>query len=253
MLTMPFYSNAECDFIEWTKYNKTTLLKHKKNDSYLFKINSFSLDVDGAPNAYHPQDKGKNCRTNKNFIGVDCLQNAGYKGGNWKSIILPDPKKPDEGYVQPDGIYEGFFISQTSLKDNKKRDTDISKYVNPIEIPYVAIPGEFYKRKGTGKLGDVGYAINIKTGKSSPFILADIGPKNASLGEISLFLASSLGGQNPNARIGSGLPKGDVVFIVFPGSRKSPSWPLSYDELKKIADSHVEDIGGKENILTCMM
>lgn len=252
-LTIPFYSNADCAFKKWKTHNNTMILKHKENSSYIYSIEKFSLDVDGAPNAYHPQDKGKNCKSSTDFLGLDCLQNAGYKNGNWKSIIIPAPINSDEGYVQPSGEYKGYFVSQTSLKDHSKINTDINKYVNSLKIPYIVIPSTLYSMKGTGMLGDVGYAVNVTNGLESPFIIAETGPKKSNLGEISFFLASALGGNNLNARTGSGLPKGKVIFIVFPGSAKKPSWPVSYIELKSMAERKLNEIGGKEKILTCTM
>lgn len=59
----------------------------------------------------------------------------------------------------------------------------------------ILLPGCFYKRKGTGRLGDPGFAFNLSTGDASLFVVADIGPQNAKLGEISIALAEGIGGE----------------------------------------------------------
>lgn len=246
-------AEMKCEFSEWFEYKQTKIFKHSTSNIYLYKIKKFSADADGAPNAYHPDDVGHRCTDNSyKFKGLDCPGNAGYpKKSWWSSIILKDPANTKEGYVQKEGKYKGYFVSQTSLKDHKKQDSDPEKYVNAVTIPYIVLPKIFYKISGTGSPGDVGYAVNISNGKKSSFIIAEIGPSDSELGEISLSLAQNLGGTQPNPKTGSGLPKGDIVFVVFPKSKASPAWPLTAQQIESKAEDHLRKTGGVDAIIHC--
>ena len=112
-------------------------------------------------------------------------------------------------------------------------------------------PGSFYSKKGTGRLGDIGVAFNLLSGESHAFVVADVGPKKASLGEMSMALAESLGGQDVNPRNGTGSPKGNILYVMFPYSSRDNPWPLNKQEIQKIGEQLVESIGGPKSILTC--
>jgi hypothetical protein len=118
-------------------------------------------------------------------------------------------------------------------------------------VPYLVFPGDFYKKKGTGALGDFGYALNLSNGKSSPFIIADIGSARATLGEMSIALASALGGDSPNPRTGAGTPSGTVVYMIFPRSNKTPDWPLSQQTMNDTVNTLLNSAGGEVMLKTC--
>jgi hypothetical protein len=241
-----------CDFQKWEKYQGTKLLREKQNGPYIFSTSQVKVDADGAPNAYHPEDVGLDCKKGTGFKGLDCPANGGYpKKSWWRSAIVPDPQNNKKGYVQPDGAFKGYFISQTSLKDNSKSNLDTKKYVDSTQVPYLVFPGEFNTMNGTGLMGDFGYAINIDNGKSSPFIVAEVGPPKAHLGEMSISLGSALGGSNPNPRTGSGTPEGKIVYVIFPYSKNFPAWPLSQEEIQSKVTSLLSTIGGEETLRFC--
>lgn len=100
-------------------------------------------------------------------------------------------------------------------------------------------------------MGDLGYAVNIATGKVSAFIVAEVGPPNAELGEMSIALATALGGINPNPRTGAGVPKGKTIYVVFPKSRLVPAWPLTNAQIAANAERLLETIGGSAVIEAC--
>jgi len=250
------YSNVafafDCTFINQELYQNSKILKLPHKNAYIFATKEVKVDADGAPNAYHPGDINLHCRRGEGFKGLDCPANAGYPNSNWwSSALLPDPANASRAYVQKSGQYKGFFVSQTSLKDPEKQNIQTEKYVDARSVPYLVFPGNFYKKKGTGLIGDFGYAINVETGRASPFIVAEIGPPNAHLGEMSIALGVALGGSNPNPRTGGGTPKGKILYVIFPRSAKSPAWPISPETLSSTVTSLLDGIGGSEALSRC--
>jgi hypothetical protein len=60
-------------------------------------------------------------------------------------------------------------------------------------------------------------------GQESAAIVADVGPRNDPLGEVSIRLAENLGGHNVNPRNGAGMPTGRFAYVVFPRSKATPA------------------------------
>jgi hypothetical protein len=142
-------------------------------------------------------------------------------------------------------------VSQTTLNDRTKAGTDPARYVDSRKVPYLVFPGKFFQEKGTGRMGDIGYAINLQNGKSSAFIVAEVGPPTAALGEMSIALAEALGGTNPNPRTGGGTPSGKIAYVVFSGSKLSPGWPVSQSDLKERAEKLLASVNGQTEITSC--
>lgn len=240
-------SRPACLFKSWTRYRGDRLYKHVNKPAYFFVTSHVRIDADGAPNAYHPRD-----------TGLDRLANAGYssKPGKakawWKNVLVPDPSSPAKPYVQKSGKYKGFFVSKTTLQDEGEPLTSPSRYADSRSIPYVVFPGGFSKMAGVGAVGDLGWAFNLENGKKSPFVVAEIGPKKARLGEMSIALAKALGGKNPCPRTGKGAPKGRIAYLVFPGSSKTHPWPMTKTEIQKKAEKLLKDLGGKDAVRKCL-
>lgn len=158
-----------------------------------------SINADGSPRAYHP-----------NNTGLDYNANAG-KPGNWWGIATDSRGKP---YVQgPNDPAPGHYVSTTALVDGRYKANDPRRYANSEAVPFIAIPPEL-KNQGV-KLGDVLAVKNERTGKTVFAIVADIGPKGH-LGEGSIKLAEELG-INANARRGGA--RNGVSYVVFPNSK----------------------------------
>lgn len=241
LLSTIAFAQPECGFRQWKSYKGTKLLSHPTASAYLFSSNHMAVDADGAPNAYHPDD-----------VGLDFLANAGYPSKSWwTSVLVPDPNNPHRAYTQTSGEFAGYFVSKTSLQDKSKAVNDPARYVDARNVPYLVFPRSFYRMKGTGLLGDLGYAFNLSSGEKTSFVVADIGPSNAQLGEVSIALAEGLGGRNVNPRNAAGAPRGEMLYIVFPYSSRTHSWPLSVDEIEHRSNSLLEEAGGIESILAC--
>jgi hypothetical protein len=186
-----------------------------------------NIDADGAPNAY-----------NADNTGLDDLSNAG-EPGHWEGVIQDQDGNP---YVQgADDPFPGFYVSCTALGDRTKSRTDPTRYVDASKIPYVVLPGDVSRQTGA-RLGDLAVVFNLRNGKSSYAIFADIG----TMGEGSVALAKNLGiredARNGGARQG-------IRYLVFPGSGNGQPRPL--DEINSEAEKQLQDWGGAGRLASC--
>src|SRR5215471_18124773 len=192
--------------------------------SAVFFVAGMTIDADGSPRAYHPDN-----------TGLDDLENARGDGG-WAGIVLRDGEPVVQGPSDP---APGYYVSQTSLEDWTKRASDPSRYVDSEKIPFIVLPGDVARMAGA-RVGDFAMVRNLRNGRSCPAIFADMGP---GLGEGSIALARALG-INPDARRG-GTYRG-VLYIVFPhsGNRR----PRPVEEINDAAIRLLTDCGGLDRI-----
>ena len=216
----------------WQDYEGTTLRRYA-NGAYTYRTKRVTLDADGSPRAYNPQD-----------TGIDANANAGYPHKGWRSVLALDPADPENPYVQVDGNWAGYYVSKTSLRNHAKPDIDPTAYVDPEAIPYVVFPGAFYAIKGTGRFGDLAMVRAVGTTHETAAIVGDGGPTKAPLGEMSLALAVALGGKDPNPRTNKGAPKGVFEYAIFPGSASTPAWPRTFEDIDERARQLLADVGG---------
>lgn len=168
------------------------------NNAFFYEA-GMTIDADGAPNAYHPDNSG-----------LDDLSNAGTPGA-WEGLAK-DPY--GEPYIQgPDDPFPGYYVSETALADRSKPVSDPTRYVDASRIPFIVLPGGIARQLGA-RPGDFAVVFNQRNGKSSYAIFGDVGPYDH-LGEGSIALAENLGLRS-DARNG-GARRG-IVYLVFPGS-----------------------------------
>jgi hypothetical protein len=208
--------------------------------STVFYKSGMTIDADGAPNAYHP-----------NNTGLDDLASAGYPNTSWwPSILVPDPANPKRAYEQKSGEFPGYFVSMTSLQDTNKPEkakTEPSRYVDARKIPYIVLPR---KHSAGANLGDFAVVYNRRNGRIANAIYADVGPSDE-IGEGSIALAEVLG--IPSSPRTGGV-KTDVMYVVFPGSGNpypKPKWPRSIDQINTEAQKHFKDWGGMARLNAC--
>ncbi len=195
-------------------------------DAFFFEA-GMNIDADGAPNAY-----------NADNTGLDDLSNAG-QPGHWDGVIQDEQGNP---YVQTDDDpFPGFYVSCTALSDRTKSRIDPTRYVDASKIPYIVLPGDVARQAGA-RLGDLAVVFNLRNGKQSYAIFADIG----TMGEGSVALARNLGVRE-DARNG-GTPRG-IRYLVFPGSGNGQ--PRSLDEINSEAEKQLQDWGGAERLASC--
>ena len=161
-----------------------------------FFVSGMTIDADGAPTAYNPDD-----------TGLDELANAGTPA-HWDGIVTDLDGNP---LIQQEGDpFPGYYISCTSLSDNTKKFDDQTGYVDASRTPYVVLPKDVADRGGA-RLGDFAFVMNLRNGKSSFAIYADIG----TLGEGSVALADALGIPS-DARHGG--QSDGILYLLFAGS-----------------------------------
>ncbi len=192
-----------------------------------FFVSGIMIDADGSPNAYHPDN-----------IGLDDLANAGVPG-HWDGIITDRVGEP---LIQgPDEPFPGYYVSCTSLSDRTKARTDPSRYVDASKIPYIVLPRDVAVQGGA-ELGDFAVVVNLRNGKSSYAIFADVG----TLGEGSIALANNLGIWS-DARQGG--RRGGILYLVFPGSGNRQ--PRTLDEISGESEKLLQNWGGAEKLTSC--
>ncbi len=243
-----------CPIDQGFQYLGQTVLQHDLGEPWVFATDERVVDADGAPNAYHPADVGADC--GHEGVGLDCPASAGYPDESWwRSVLAIDPAAPNLPYVQQTGPYSGFFVSMTSLRDETDASAvDPVSYVDASRVPYLVAPAPILAAKGMGSLGDLGYALDLVTGRATPFVVADEGPLEP-LGEASIAFWRALGGRAPSARDGAGLTTGSFVAVVFPGSAAAADlgWPIDTGRLRTAADERLARFGGLDALRDCAL
>jgi hypothetical protein len=192
-----------------------------------FFISGMTIDADGAPNAYDPDN-----------TGLDDIANAGVPT-HWDGIITDRDGNPlIQGENDP---FPGYYISCTSLSDPSKKFTDPTGYVDAAKIPYIVLPNDLADGGGA-RLGDFAAVMNLRNGKSSYAIYADIG----TVGEGSIALADNLGIWSDARRGGE---SDGILYLVFPGSGNLQ--PRTIDEIQSEAEKLLDDWGGIEKLASC--
>jgi hypothetical protein len=164
-----------------------------------FYESGMTIDADGAPNAYHPDN-----------LGLDDLANAGTPG-SWEGLAKNADGEP---FIQgPDDPFPGYYVSATALADRSKAVNDPTRYVDASRIPFVVLPGGMARQLGA-RVGDFAIVFNQRNSKMSYAIFGDVGPHDR-IGEGSMALAENLGIRS-DARNG-GTRRG-ILYLVFPGS-----------------------------------
>ena len=164
-----------------------------------FYESGMTIDADGAPNAYHPDN-----------TGLDDLANAGTPG-RWEGLAKDAEGEP---IIQgPNDPFPGYYVSSTALADRSKPANDPTRYVDASRIPFVVLPGGMARQLGA-RPGDFAVVFNQRNSKSSYAIFGDVGPIDR-IGEGSVALAENLGIRS-DARNG-GARRG-ILYLVFPGS-----------------------------------
>jgi len=102
--------------------------------SAFFYESGMTIDADGAPNAYHPDN-----------TGLDDLANAGTPG-RWEGLAKDADGEP---IIQgPNDPFPGYYISATALADRSKPFNDPNRYVDASKIPFVVLPGGMARQLG---------------------------------------------------------------------------------------------------------
>jgi hypothetical protein len=200
---------------------------HMPDSPVFFFEEGMTIDADGAPNTY-----------NADNTGIDDLSNAG-EPGNWGALAVDRDGEP---FIQgADDPFPGYYVSMTALADRTKRISDPRRYVDASKIPYIVLPHSVAEQGGA-TLGDFGVVLNLRNGKVSNAIFADIG----TMGEGSVALADNLGIFSDARRGGT---RDGLLYIIFGGSGNGK--PRSNDEINEQAAGLLESFGGAERVQSC--
>lgn len=222
------------------KFGQYKIWKFPDETTFFFK-SGMTVDADGAPKAYHPED-----------IGLDSLDNAGHDGEWW---ALATDENGDPVIQGDDDPAPGYYVSMTALTDETKEETDPRAYVDATKIPYIVLPqndDEKFLKKAKVKLGDFAAVYNGENGKLAFAIFADTseffagGGETTRFGEGSIALADALD-IDSNPRTG-GTDEG-VLYVVFPGSGNGK--PRSIKEITREAKERFEEWGGIAQAKAC--
>jgi hypothetical protein len=218
------------NFVVWSRdrqrFHEVPIWQLPGSQAFFF-VSGMTIDADGAPNAYNPDD-----------TGLDDISNAGVPT-HWGGIITDRDGNPlIQGESDP---FPGYYISCTSLSNQSKKFTDPTRYVDAAKIPYVVLPNDLADRGGA-RLGDFAVVMNLRNGKSSYAIYADIG----TMGEGSIALADNLGIWSDARRGGQ---SDGILYLVFPGSGNLQ--PRTIDEIQSEAEKLLRNWGGIETLASC--
>ena len=198
--------------------------------SAFFYESGMTIDADGAPNAYHPDN-----------LGLDDLENAGAPG-YWQGLAKDANGEP---FIQgPDDPFPGYYVSATALADHSKAVSDPTRYVDASKIPFVVLPGATAHQL-EARPGDFAIVFNQRNGKTSYAIFGDIGPHDR-IGEGSVALAENLGIRS-DARNGGA--RGGILFLVFPGSGNGR--PRTIEEINAEGQKLLQDWEGSISLDAC--
>jgi hypothetical protein len=169
---------------------------------------SMTIDVDGAPNAYGPNDAA----------ALDFELNA-HEGSPPKEVnpVVGYITKNDDGHTPvPQGPRDpcpGFYISTSAFQHPTRDILDPRKYCNAAEINYV-VRAAAAQRKGVAK-GDF-VVVHSKKHNTTVFgVVGDTG--NSSGAEGSLALAQRLGYPFKDGKRNS-IEDSDIIVRYFAGS-----------------------------------
>jgi hypothetical protein len=193
----------------------------------VFFVAKMSIDADGSPRAYHPDD-----------VGIEWLRNGGdLATGRWWGVYTDaDGKLVVQG---PNDPHPGYYVSTTTLTDTSVTNpADPRHYVDAEKVPYVVVPPAVMQACGV-KMGDFAFVANLRNNRSTAALVADIGPKTK-IGEGSMALAERLGIPN-SPKVGGA--DGGVAYLLFPASGNGSARPLR--DIEKNARRLLSGWGGE--------
>jgi len=217
------------------KSSDTPKRAYRLSDGSVVFLGMFSVDADGAPNAYNPDN-----------VGLDDITNAG-SPGNWYGLATNAPSCGPAGALVIQGANDpapGFYVSTTSMTNPSVHDCRNQRnYVDSTSIPYVALPRSIAKLENNqGNL----VALKPLSAVSTEFAVhAEAAPSDG-LGEGSIALAKRLGLKSDPRR--GGTSKREIVFIIL---TERMGFPANAEEVQTKARVAFESWGGDDRLAAC--
>jgi len=221
-------------------------LRRIQGTTPLFYQSKMSCDVDGSPNAYHPLDDN---------LSLDVIGSAGGKRAgdlpNGALTVLPGSEVVvyvnGAPYIQPDGEFKGFYLSETSLMNPDLGPTDPHKYLDARKTQYIVLPGGLVPE---ATVGDLMAAYDPISKHYAFAVYGDIGP-SSECGEASLATLQRLGMAATDGKSSPGETRNDLFYVVFPGTAAilaKNRWPYPQSTIDRLAQREFRKWGGTERI-----
>jgi len=222
-------------------------LRRIQGTTAVFFQSKLSCDVDGSPNAYHPID---------DRLSLDIIESAeGKREGDRPDgalLVQPSPEivvwvdgKP---YIQPDGEFKGFYVSETSLQNRAMPAIDPKRYLDARHTQYIVLPGGMVPE---AKVGDLAIVYDPVAKTVAAAVFGDIGPSSES-GEAALATLQRLGMAAIDGKSSPGQLRDDLFFLVFPGTaprlEQSEPWPHPQSTIDALATDEFTKWGGVDRV-----
>lgn len=214
---------------------KPDTVKHAYSlpDGSIVFLGSMTVDADGAPKAYAPDDRGLDSTVNSVKPGVGIASTAKNCAAG-APAVLQGPHDPAPGY----------YVSTTSLTDPAVKDCHRqARYVDATKIPFIALPpviGIIVDH--TGRLAMVGR----RAGSAPAAAMQADQASGYGAGEGSVELARRLG-LNANPRSG-GDDGRNYIYVVFP---ERHGFPGNAKDVEAAALAAFQLWGGMEKYEAC--
>ena len=226
-----------------------------------------AICVDGAPDAYGPNNNGSDNNSSAGHAKGDFK--AWKKDSNGKHVLVNGEKVAelwDEDYwwavvtdkwdSDDDREHsrgkpltqlingEAYYISTTAYVYSLQKDNVQKRYVNANNVPFSVISAGTAKKYGL-KLGDLVLVTNGKTGKSKWTAYFETRFEDNKIGEVSLAAAEALGVENTNPRTGG--QSNNMTYVFYPNTgplKRNPNDPSNFLNDAE-AKEYIERVGRK--------
>jgi hypothetical protein len=221
-----------------TKQNPNDQSKHayRLPDGSIVFLGSLTVDADGAPRAYGP-----------NNSGLDDTVNAG-SSRNWYGLATDAPRCKPSGTPLIQSASDpapGFYVSTTTMTNPAIHDCRRpGNYVDASSIPYVAL-SPLVATVDIEHGGRLVAVSKVSGGTPQSAIHADQGPKYG-IGEASIALVRRLG-LDPDPRAGGS----DVREFVYVVMTERSSFPSSAREIEDKVGTAFKRWGGTARLEAC--
>lgn len=228
-------SRITCEKSKFFTAHQVLVWSSSSSPRSIFYKSGLAIDADGAYRTYHPNDR----------LGLDSLNHAGHPG-NWWALVTDNEKPSGRPVVQGDSDpAPGYYVSTTALYDRDNPNLrDPHRYVDAVKIPYVVV---YPKALSLARLGDFATVVNLRNGKISAALVADVSAPNLPVGEGSMALAEALGIDSSPRHGGK---DGGVAYVIYPGSGNGKPRPL--EEIVANSTQLFEAWGGIDKLNACL-
>jgi len=223
--------------------DQSVSLYQSRKDSSLFFQSKMSCDVDGAPNAYHSLNDDLALDT------IDSAEGARLGGVANGPLVCPPcdsivAYSGGQPFVQPDGPYQGYFVSRTTYECPIYPDIDPRRYLDARTVPYVVLPEGLVPE---AQIGDLAAIYDPVSRRVTYAIYGDMGPPTE-CGEVSLATLKNLGANLNDGKSSPNETRHDLCYLVFPGSHvrfeKGLTWPPTAARIEKFGGEELRRRGG---------